>query len=593
MQAETFMTGSWNYSRLFLLAFALAFFLMATLTRLNIPLAEWDHVILSAAEDWSRGIDRAWLFDHPPLYPSVLALVFRVFGSGAAVARAVNVAFVLLTALCVYRFAAKFFNPTAAFWALIVYLMHPVTIQGVSSLDMADTSMLPLLFLLTAIALRNLNARPTFGRMWVAGLYLGLCLWAKITSTIAWMAALGAATGVLWLLGERKSMMRLGYCLAAGISIGLATYLASSYQILNGLWGGEAFFWPLKAAYTAFMDRGGPDGQATVWSILYSMARIVVWFSPYFLLFFWGAVGASIKEFVSSRSDENRFHLWIGIAAVAYFLVHVVIGGTNWGFPRYHSAVSPIVCVLCGRFISGSMPARGMRGQFVFGSAIAVTAIITAIFVPDPIFFLNIRAKQMLLNHEGFLQLMGQALVVFLPLYGLSLLVALFVFRAQNQTTDKKAWGLFLTVGLLATTFSMDLQHAVASYRTTVQYGAAGKEELVKSVRAHLLPGDRVLAAPEFIYELRDLNVPRVSWEELRSRERFHGFVKQYSPMAIIGGLTVSSLDQLGWMLSKETGSFLSKTYRPHRVGTYYYWLREDAGRAHASYDIQKETWRP
>ena len=168
MQSETFMTGSWNYSRLFLLAFALAFFLMATLTRLNIPLAEWDHVILSAAEDWSRGIDRAWLFDHPPLYPSVLALVFRVFGSGAALARAVNVAFVLLTALCVYRFAAKFFNPTAAFWALIVYLMHPVTIQGVSSLDMADTSMLPLLFLLTAIALRNLNARPTFGRMWVA-----------------------------------------------------------------------------------------------------------------------------------------------------------------------------------------------------------------------------------------------------------------------------------------------------------------------------------------------------------------------------------------------------------------------------------------
>ena len=168
MQAETFMTGSWNYSRLFLLAFALAFFLMATLTRLNIPLAEWDHVILSAAEDWSRGIDRAWLFDHPPLYPTVLALVFHVFGSGAAVARAVNIAFVLLTALCVYRFAAKFFNPTAAFWALIVYLMNPVTIQGVSSLDMADTSMLPLLFLLTAMALRNLNARPTFGRMWVA-----------------------------------------------------------------------------------------------------------------------------------------------------------------------------------------------------------------------------------------------------------------------------------------------------------------------------------------------------------------------------------------------------------------------------------------
>jgi hypothetical protein len=80
-----------------------------------------------------------------------------------------------------------------------------------------------------------------------------------------------------------------------------------------------------------------------------------------------------------------------------------------------------------------------------------------------------------------------------------------------------------------------------------------------------------------------------VGWEDLRSIERFQRFVRRYEPAAIIGGLTVSNLDHLKWMLSEETARFLSGAYRPHRVGTYYYWLREGTDRALAFETSRKE----
>ena len=583
------MKGHSNYYWIFIFGLALALFLIATLGRLSIPLAEWDHVILSAAADWSRGVEHIWLFDHPPLYPAVLAIVYYVFGEGALVARSMNIGFVLLTALCLYGGSRKVFDSNAALWALVLFLTNPVSIQGVSSLDMADISMLPLLFLLTAWALRYSCLRPTAGRTWLLGACLGVCMWAKVSATIAWMSALAVGFGAVWLLSGRRTIGLHGVNLIAGCILGLSLYLATSFLVLNGLWGTDAFLFPLRAAYAAVMDRGEPGGAAAALTILYSLVRIAVWFSPYWLLIFGLALWAAFREYACRRTSESLFSIWIGAAAAFFCLVHFLIGGANYGFPRYHSAIFPVMCMLAGRFLSAAMPAWRMRAQMVFGLSIVGTAALAAIVVPDPLFFLNIQLKGMLLQNEGLLQLADPALRVFLPLYGLPLFVAVSIHRAQHRTKPEAQWALLCAFGLLATTLSLDLQHVFASYRTTVQYGAVGKEELVRTVREHLSPGDRILATPEFIWELRELGVPRVDFEELRSKQRFMRFVKQYSPAAIIGGWTVSSLEHLRWMLSEETGNILSETYRPHRVGTYFYWLREDADRALAAERIAME----
>jgi len=132
-----------NSYRMVLLCLTLIFFLVATLSRVDITLAEWDHVSLNAAHYWSKGISNAWLFAHPPLYPSFLALIFKIFGSGAEVARVGNIACSLLTGLILFRLTAQTCSRQAAFWATMIYFVSPVCIQGVSSLDMADTSLFP------------------------------------------------------------------------------------------------------------------------------------------------------------------------------------------------------------------------------------------------------------------------------------------------------------------------------------------------------------------------------------------------------------------------------------------------------------------
>ncbi len=248
--------GSRPFARALIGAAAAAFFLAVTLARLDVPLAEWDHVILDAAQAWSRGEERVWLFDHPPLYPGLLAVAFRLFGAGAEVARAVNAAFVLLTAFAVFRFAARIWNADAALWAFVLYLLNPVGIQGVCSLDMADTSVLPLLFLLSAAALRDFNARPTCGRMALLGLWVMICLWAKITSTVAWIAAVGLGLGLIGCFDEPRRLLRQTLGLAVGGLIGLAGYLATSFVVLSGMGGMEAFLFPLKSAVAAVTDRG-------------------------------------------------------------------------------------------------------------------------------------------------------------------------------------------------------------------------------------------------------------------------------------------------------------------------------------------------
>ncbi|OGW17532.1 MAG: hypothetical protein A3G93_04690 [Nitrospinae bacterium RIFCSPLOWO2_12_FULL_45_22] len=64
----------------FFFFFSIASFLVGATVKLDVPLTDWDRVALIAAENWARGINYSWQFDHPPLYPAFLALVFHIFG---------------------------------------------------------------------------------------------------------------------------------------------------------------------------------------------------------------------------------------------------------------------------------------------------------------------------------------------------------------------------------------------------------------------------------------------------------------------------------------------------------------------------------
>ncbi|NQT54909.1 MAG: glycosyltransferase family 39 protein [Desulfobacteraceae bacterium] len=173
-----------KYTQSFLYT-SLVIFLLGSFTKISVPLAEWDHVSFCATEDWAKGINKAWIFDHPPLYPFFLTALFKSFGPGVVIARLGNIFSVLITAMVLFRLASQLFNRDTAAWAVFFYLLNPVCIQGTSSMDMADTSILPLLFILSANAIKNNTLNPGLKNTCVLTLCIGVCSWSKVSSSIA------------------------------------------------------------------------------------------------------------------------------------------------------------------------------------------------------------------------------------------------------------------------------------------------------------------------------------------------------------------------------------------------------------------------
>jgi hypothetical protein len=438
---------------------------------------------------------------------------------------------------------------------------------------MADSSLLPLLFLLTASVLRKLTLHPTAGNVWLLGACLGLCMWAKVSATIALSVSLCMGVVVLALCSERRSFLIYGRCIAIGCCIGLAIYLISSFAILNGLWGRDAFLFPWRAAYAAVFNRGELGGVAALISAGYSLSKIIVWFSPYLLLIWSWTVCTAFIEHAKDKKPENKFFLWINSAATFYFLVHILIGGTNYGFPRYHVALLPVVSVMAGKFLAESIPNLWQKESLLPGVIAVIASIGLFTLIPDPLLFLNIHLKQLLLIHSGYSEILRRAIFVFIPLYCLPLAAAFVLIRIRNLSRGGGTLKTTLAIGLFITVLFLNSHQSVASYRTGVQYGAAGKEKVVERVTAHLLKEENLLITPEFVYEFRDFKVPSVSFDALRIKRHFFSYVDGFAPRAIIAGLTVNPIDQLQWMLDPVTRERLKDMYSFHQIGTYYVWL--------------------
>ena len=392
-----------------------------------------------------------------------------MFGFSVEVARAVNILCVLTTTFVMYRLASKIVGSKAAFWASAIYLTTPVTIQGISSLDMADTSLLPLLFLWTAAVLRRLTLRPTAGNVWLLGACLGLCMWAKVSATIALSVSLCMGVVVLALCSERRSFWIYGRFIAIACGIGFAIYLISSFAILNGLWGRDAFLFPWRAAYTAVFNRGESRGVAALFSAGYSLLKIIVWFSPYLLLIWSWTICTAFIEHAKDKTLENKFCLWINSAATFYFLVHIFIGGTNYGFPRYHVVLLPVVSIMTGKFLAESLPNVWQKENLLPGVIALMASIGLLALIPDPLLYLNIHLKQLLLMDSGYSEILWRTIFVLIPLYGLPFAAACALLRIRILRGSGGTLKTILATSLFITVLFLNSHQSVASYRTGVQ----------------------------------------------------------------------------------------------------------------------------
>lgn len=560
------MDNAWRGKLLIVLA--LGVFAAAVLAKLHSPLVEWDDFFLEAAKSWASGISYVWVFDYPPLYSLLLVLPFRFFGATAETARLFNTLPVLATAWLIYLAARNLAGRRAALPAALLYLVNPVTIQGVQSLCTLESSLLPACFaLFSYIVSRQLV--DTRGRVLSLSLLFALSLWSKFSAPFALIS--GCFLYLLAFRGrlEKSFISTIVLGVAGGCLLFLVTWSAVSLSLWGSASWASVFIAPFRFLYVSVPSNGGE----TLFKAGLDFARTAFWFSPFLLYLSAAAILDVLRRGASSPSG------FLSFLCVFYFVGHTFIGGSNYGFPKYQAAISPLLYLFAGVSLAG-LPGRLTAAAWRYLIVPVFLFSVLMMARADPELLINLRLKQLLFSgdHRGVFTL------VFAPLFVYAALpfAAAAVFnRRYGLKGSRTAFIAVSAAALLGTCAALSVKQGLAPYLTSYQYGAAGKDKVVKLVSGKLSGGETVMATPEFLYAFRAAGVSGPGWHVWQSEREMYNFVSERDPGFIIAGWTTQTRAQLEYLLKDEKmRELLEKEYSLLKEGTYFIWENRRGGPA-------------
>jgi len=202
----------------------------------------------------------AWL---PPLYPLLMAVVFRVFGIysqvSAWVLMAINCVFSAATGVATWEIAERCFNRRVALWSAWLWVLYPAAMQYAVRWpwEMTITTALFSFTLLLALRMRGVGAAstrlPQLRSQWLA---FGL-LWGLIALSNATLLIFLPVCGIWILRGTiRQPHVVRDAALAALIFLGcIAPWTGRNWQDFHA-------FIPLRGNFGAELCMGnGPGSQ--------------------------------------------------------------------------------------------------------------------------------------------------------------------------------------------------------------------------------------------------------------------------------------------------------------------------------------------
>jgi len=402
---------------------------------------------------------------HPPLYPYLIAVSFRLFGDGVRSAVYVNLlAFIAtlgLTVLLARRVAG---NARAGWLTALLLLVHPFVIQSTLLVD-TDTSILPLAMLGYVVLLLAMPAPLTAARLLVLGLAFGLCLWTKFATPLI----LPVVTGLLLALrGRPASGAAAGATIGA---VGLAFFIGTHYvfALVTGLDPWEPMAWPLSKAG---QDLGG-NVHSWLGNILPTLKTDLLWYTPAFVALVGLASVARIARYRRERSLREEDFIWL--LGWLIYLTYTVVIPTD-GRPRYKSITLFLFAIPVAGLLAEALDriVWTRRTLVLGGTAVAVAL---AYYAAQP----ELIATATLMTGTAT---MG-ARVTLLAVHVLPIvLTGLLVFGARPAGPPAAALGLLVIFGSAAV--AIDVKQARSpSPHNLFGIGLSGFAESVEFVRAN------------------------------------------------------------------------------------------------------------
>ena len=418
---------------------------------------------------------------HPPLYPYLVALSFKMFGDSVRSSIYVNLVAFLATVLVTAAIARRLGTPPGGIALIVaVLLVHPFAIQSTLLTD-TDTSILPLAVMGYTLLLLTLKDRMTLTVTLVLGLSFGVCLWTKFTTPLA----LPVVTALfLGLRGQPTLGLRAG---AAILVSGVAFFLGSHavFAAATGLSPWEPIAWP---ATKARADLTGNLASAFA-NVAATLKTDVLWYTPPFVLLMLAAFAWRVRRYRREGVVEGVDLVWL-LGWVVY-LTYTVIIPTD-GRPRYKT-ITLVLFALASGVTLGEVATRLRRGRWIgFGAAIVLAALVAYYaWLPEPI------AAATLLSATAD----TAAKLRLSALLAVPVVLPLAVLAALRKWPPVLAW---LLLALVATATVSDVKQArAAAPHNLFGFGLEGFEQTVSYVRGVTHPGDIIFSFSDLPYYTR------------------------------------------------------------------------------------------
>ena len=555
-----------NRVAILVLITGIAIFFYGAVVKLHVPLVEWEGRYISAAEQVVHGQRSLLPGENPPLYIWYLAFWFKLFGVDPAIGRIANIFALSLTTLIIFFTTKSISNKACGYFAAAAYLLNPAVIQGSALMDLADTSLLPLIFILLvwAIVKDSQGRSPRFSTLFIA-LTVAFCFWLKITSALALMVSICLG---LFLTRLRQNAPRI----IKGIISGSAVFLISWIVISLMIWNKKVTLEILAAPFMSFRGVAFEGSLMNrMLSFVLNSLRIIFWLSPFAIF-----ACLSIWKLSWQRSDNKGYLLnFLGWVSFIYFFSYLIVGGASWGFPRYYAAILPLFAVLIGIFAEEVFAKFSRRAVFIFFTLVIGLLIIYLFLLSDPVFLLTLGFKKAVLS--GFVGLFIKHFVSEGFLYIMLPFLALVLFRRdfRDENFIYKIM-VILYIGIIVSHLSLDIKQARASFGTSYEYGTQGRSDVIAFVLRQIEKKDTVMATSGLLYELREKDVPPVGCDVWYSEERVLKFLQESKPKVVIIGLTTHTVRELqGIRNHAKINAILTSEYTQYSIGTYRVWVRK------------------
>ncbi|MCA8960167.1 MAG: glycosyltransferase family 39 protein [Planctomycetes bacterium] len=552
---------------------AIGFFTVSVIARMEVPAAQDELCWLGAVDTWhDTGV--AWdvynpghrIAYSPHLYLGALELSYSFFSPGLVAARVpgllAGVATLLLAFVCARRCAAGDAARRTRFATLAVLICAstPVLVQACAIIDIDNTILVPILLALV-FAVERLIERPTPRRAGLTVALMALALWGRVTTPVILVPLFVCAS---FFAKDRRARWSVPLSVLGGVGLFFATW--SLYCALTE----TPFSGPFLYTWAAFADRAAGGGSRAGIAVLVANGmHLVLWVGGVLLALLFAAIGLRAVEFARRRELE-RGDLF-ALSGAAIVLGYSVVGGTPFGFPKYHCPGFPLLAVAAVAHFSRWDPRLGALGPARWLGVIIASAAVQSWIVGDLLYLVRVTLR------EARAWTTGDARSVLVAL-GWAIgwaFVARVVILALISVSRRREWGTALLAIALGSGLGSVAMQNRAEGSTGYSYGTVGTAEVAERIQTATGAADRVIAPAEVLYllprERRDF-VPNELWADA---ERLAAELASPTTGAFavsIGTNTVAQLQTSATASSVQ--SVLSREYVQQNVGSFRLWLR-------------------